>query len=179
MNSSALMTAVTVVAVLVFVVVRQLRPRALRDNPLKLPLVLGAIGLFNAQSYLVDHATLSVGDVTGVVVGLGLAAVIAWPRSRSMQVYQGADGTWMCRGSASTIGWWLAAVLAHLVAAIGIPALFGEGVHGMSGLENSTVMIYLAVTLGMQFWFLHERRQSADLVTDGTSGRSGFTLSKP
>jgi len=176
MNSSVLMTSAIVLAVLVLVVYRQLTPHAMRDNPLKLPMILGAIGAYESYGYLSAHPTVPVGDVAGVLVGLTLATLIAYPRAQSVSIYRAPDGTWMSRGNIRTLGWWVVAVIAHGAAAIGIPALCGEHVHGLSGLESSTMMIYLALSLGVQFWLMHQRRQSAELVKKGTSTRPGATL---
>lgn len=171
MNSSALLTGVIIIAIVVVVVVRQLAPRTLRENPVRLPAILGVIGLVQAGDYLSAHPVVPFGDVAGVVVGLALAALLAYPRAQSMRVYQRADGTWMRQGNLRTLGWWVVSIGAHTAAAAGVPALFGEKVHGFSGLDSATLLLYLAVTLGVQYWFLHQRRTSASRM----NGVTGFS----
>lgn len=149
-----------VLLVLGFIFYRQLRVQRVKDNLLKLPLILGAIGVVNAANFLQDHR-VSAGDVAGVVAGLVVAALVAWPRAQSMRVWREADGTWMRRGTPVTIGWWLIALAGHAVTAFAGPLVFGETPHGFSGFDSATIMVYLGVSLGVQGWFLEQRLQRA------------------
>lgn len=157
MTNTALI-ALEVVAVLAFILVRQLRVQPIKDNLLKAPLIIGVIGFLNASNYLGSHH-VTPADMAGVVAGLVVATVVAWPRSRSMHVWRAADGTWMRRGTFTTIAWWVVAVAGHAATAFLVPILMGEKSHGMGGFESATIMLYLAVSLGAQGLFLEQRLQ--------------------
>lgn len=162
-----------VLLVLGFILVRQLRVQRVKDNLLKLPLIVGALGVVNAANFLQDHR-VSAGDAAGVLSGLVLAAVVAWPRAQSMRVWREADGTWMRRGTPITIGWWLVALVGHVATALAGPILFGETPHGLGGFDSATLLLYLGVSLGAQGWFLEQRLQRAGR----TSRASAIQLAK-
>jgi hypothetical protein len=155
MNTTVVLEVLLVVALIFY---RQLRVQRVKDNLVKLPLILGALGVINAANFLQDHK-VSPGEIVGVIAGLIIAAVIALPRARSVQVWRENDGTWMRRGTPVTIGWWLVALAGHAVTAFAGPLAFGETPHGYSGFESATIMVYLGVSLGAQGWFLEQRLQ--------------------
>lgn len=90
-----------------------------------------------------------------------------------------ADGTWMRRGGVRTLGWWIISAGGHVVAALGVPFLFGEHGSLSSGPERSTLLLYLAVTLGTQSVILHQWMQSAHIVKGSTSGIGDHPGSTP
>ncbi len=179
MNYSDVATGAIILAVVVVVIYRQLGSRQLSTNPYKLPVVLAAIGLFQMTDYLNSHPTVLVGEAAGAVAGLVFAAAVAVPRARSMTVYRRADGTWMRRGGVRTLGWWIISAGGHVVAALGVPFLFGEHGSLSSGPERSTLLLYLAVTLGTQSVILHQWMQSAHIVKGSTSGIGDHPGSTP
>lgn len=160
-----------VVVVLGLILARQLMPRRIKDNPLKLPLILGAFGVVNAASFIGNHR-ITPGEVAGLIAGLLVATIVAWPRAESMRVWREPDGTWMRQGNLRTIGWWAVAIAGHVVTAFAGPLMFGEKTHGFGGFDSATMLVYLGVSLGAQAWFLErrlrhsfgDRRQSAAML---------------
>lgn len=160
-----------VVVVLGFILARQLMPRRIKDNPLKLPLILGAIGVVNAMSFIGNHR-VAPGEVAGGIAGLLVATAIAWPRAESMRVWREPDGSLMRQGTLRTVGWWAVAIAGHVVTAFAGPLLFGEKAHGFGGFDSATVLVYLGVSLGAQAWFLERRLRHAV----GDSRRQGAAM---
>lgn len=82
------------------------------------------------------------------------------------------SGIMVRKGTAVTVVLWFAAIAAHVALSIGVPVVFGEGVgHGLSGLDGATLLIYLAVSLGVQGLIAKSRVAAAD--------RSGSTHRSP
>ena len=136
---------------LIFVLLRQTRvvpvPRVF--NP-RFPVILGVIGLLFMSSYANGH------HVTGsawawvagtIAVGaLGMGAL----RGLSMRVWA-ANGWVLRQGTAVTMMLWLVSLLVHF-------AGDAAGDHaGAAGLVGSSFLLYLAVTLGAQYYLVYRR----------------------
>ncbi|MDF0529181.1 hypothetical protein P0W64_01090 [Tsukamurella sp. 8F] len=152
---NAITTALVALAVVCFVLYRQTRPRPIGDDLLKLPIVLGAIGVVQILEYLGHGGAPSVGEVCAAVLGLAVALALAYPRAASLRVYRTPDGTLMRRGTAATVALWLIAIGAHIAIDAVVPLAFGD--HGRGGLAGVTLMLYLAIALGAQAVFLRRR----------------------
>jgi len=137
--------------VLILVLLRQVRVRPVpRVFQPRLPLVLGVIGLFEMSSYVGDHHVSGaawgwvVGSLLIGAVGLGLL------RGLSMRVWA-ADGWVLRQGNALTMGLWLVSLLVHF-------AGDATGNHaGAAGLQASSFLLYLGVTLSVQYYVLFRR----------------------
>ena len=164
MNSNIASALIIGVVAVAFILYRQLRERPVRENPAKLVVILAAIGAAQTASYLSVHRVVPVGEVVAVVVGFDVAALVATPQARSMRVYRRAsDGVMVRSGTPVTAAWWIVAISAH--AAIGslIPLVVdGRAGSPFGGLEQPTLLIYLAVTLGVQGFITAARARRHD-----------------
>ncbi len=137
--------------ILVLVLLRQVRARPVpRVYQPRLPVVLGVIGLFEMFGYAGDHH-VSAGAwewVIGTLVigALGFGAL----RGLTMRVW--ANSGWVLRqGTALTMGLWLVSLLIHFAGDYG-------GDHaGAAGLAGASLLLYLGVTLSVQYYVVYRR----------------------
>jgi hypothetical protein len=137
--------------VLILVLLRQGRVRPVpRVFQPRLPVVLGVIGLFGLASYAGNHHVSSTAWLwlagTTLVGGLGLGAL----RGLSMRVWTG-NGWVLRQGNALTMALWLVSLLVHFA---GDNA---ESHAGAAGLAGPSFLLYLGVTLAMQYYVVHRR----------------------
>jgi hypothetical protein len=139
--------------VLIFVLLRQVRvvpvPRVYHP---RLPIILGVIGLLELTSYAGDHHVSSTAWAwvlgTMLVGALGLGAL----RGLSMRVW--ATNGWVVRqGNAVTMALWLVSVLVHFVGDA------GSSHSGGAGLLGASFLLYLGLTLGVQYYLVYRRAQ--------------------
>jgi hypothetical protein len=137
--------------VLILVLLRQVRVRPVpRVFQPRLPIVLGVIGLFEIASYAGNHHVSSTAWLwlvgTTLVGALGLGAL----RGLSMRVWTG-NGWVLRQGNALTMALWLVSLLVHF-------AGDNAGSHaGAAGLAGPSFLLYLGVTLSMQYYVVHRR----------------------
>jgi hypothetical protein len=137
--------------VLILVLLRQVRVRPVpRVFQPRLPVVLGVIGLFEIASYAGNHHVSSTAWLwlvgTTLVGALGLGAL----RGLSMRVWTG-NGWVLRQGNALTMALWLVSLLVHF-------AGDSAGSHaGAAGLAGPSFLLYLGVTLSMQYYVVHRR----------------------
>ena len=137
--------------ILVLVLLRQVRVRPVpRVFQPRLPVVIGVIGLFEMFSYAGDHHVSSAAWLwvagTLVVGALGLGVL----RGLSMRVWTG-NGWVLRQGSAVTMALWLVSLLVHFVGDA------GQGHAGAAGLEGASFLLYLGVTLCVQYYVVYRR----------------------
>jgi hypothetical protein len=137
--------------ILVLVLLRQVRVRPVpRLFHPRLPVVIGVIGLLEMFSYAGDHHVSSAawlwvaGTLVVGAVGLGIL------RGLSMRVWTG-NGWVLRQGSAITMALWLVSLLVHFVGDA------GQGHSGAAGLEGASFLLYLGVTLGVQYYVVYRR----------------------
>jgi hypothetical protein len=139
--------------VLILVLLRQVRvvpvPRVYHA---RLPIILGIIGLLELTSYAGDHHVSStawawlVGTMLVGAVGLGAL------RGISMRVW--ATNGWVVRqGNAVTMALWVVSVLVHFVGDT------GSTHSGGSDLLGASFLLYLGLTLGVQYYLVYRRAQ--------------------
>jgi len=156
------------VVVLGLLIYRQLRSRPVNASGLRLVAILAVIGLVQAYQFLDKHHS---GAVTYAALGgsLLLAAVFGALRAATVRV-------WLQGGQPWTKGNWLTAVLwvIALAAHLGYDALVTPG-RGSSGLGAATVVLYLAVSLGIQRVITQQRanrlQPGGTRFSDSQSGR--------
>jgi len=131
------------VVVLGLLIYRQLRSRPVNASGLRLVAILAVIGVFQAYEFLDKHHS---GAVTYAALGgsLVLAAVFGALRAATVRVWLQGGQPWT-KGNWVTAALWVIALAAHL----GYDALVTPG-RGSSGLGAATVVLYLAVSLGIQ-----------------------------
>lgn len=131
------------VVVLGLLIYRQLRARPLSGQSLRIVVILGVIGLVETSQFLrKDHpGTVTFAALAGSLL---LAAVFGAARAATIRIWRQEGQAWS-QGGWLTALLWLAALAAHL----GYDYLLGRR-HGVSGLGNATILLYLAVTLAVQ-----------------------------
>lgn len=165
MDNSLLANAVIAVAVVGVLLFRQLTPRRVKtDGGGRLMLVLGVVGLLQLGQFVQNSGWIGTLGVGLLVVSLGLAAVLGTARAYSVRIWQDADGAWWRRGGPVTLVLWLVSIGSHFgIDALAV-ALAGPGVD-MQGLGNATLLLYLAISLGLQNFIVGHR------VTEYDRGR--------
>jgi hypothetical protein len=137
-------------AVLGLVIYRQVVARPLNANGLRLVVILGVIGVVETVEYLQKyHAG------TGTYAALGgsllLAALFGVLRASTVRLWL-QDGQAWSKGNWLTGALWIVALAAHL----GYDALVTRG-HSGSNIGTATVVLYLAVSLGVQRLIAQQR----------------------
>ena len=136
---------------LIFVLLRQVRavpvPRVFHA---RLPVFLGVIGLLELSSYIGDHHVSSsawLWVLASLAVGaVGLGAL----RGLSMRVW--ATNGWVVRqGNAVTMALWLVSLVVHFAAGS------ANNHAGGASLEAASFLLYLGLTLGVQYYVVFRR----------------------
>jgi hypothetical protein len=130
-------------AVLALLIYRQLRTRPVNASGLRVLAVLAVVGVVETSEFLQqNHA----GAITYAAIGgsLVLAAIFGTLRAATVRIWLQNGQPWS-RGSWLTASLWIVALAAHL----GYDALVAHG-HAERGLGAATVVLYLAVSLGIQ-----------------------------
>ncbi len=150
------------VAVLGFILYRQMQPRPVRAN-MRLPLILAVIGIIQLIDFL-QHGTHDTSKVTLALAGsLILAAITAAIRALTVHV-------WMDGGQAWRQGNWLTALL--WVVSIGLHLGYDYLVLGngsQSGLASASLLLYFAVTYSIQRVIQQARAQRIGDAGQNTS----------
>ncbi len=152
MSSQTVFELLLGVVVLGLLVYRQLQKRPVSGRRQRLGLVLGVIGLIETVNYLgkVHAGGIVVAALAGSLV---LAAAFGAVRAATVRIWL-QDGRPWSQGNWLTALLWVVAVAAHL----GYDALLGSS-RGLSGLGSATVLLYLAVSLLVQYLVVSYRAQ--------------------
>jgi FtsH-binding integral membrane protein len=165
MSSQTTLNLVIGVAVLALLIFRQLRARPVRGNQ-RLVLVLVVIGLIEAVQYMQKLHSVSVA-IVALAGSLVLAAVFGAARAATVRLWV-QDGQPWAQGNLLTAALWVLALAAHL----GYDYLVGQH-KDIGGIGTATVILYLAVSLGVQRLIVTLRAQRLDPVAAGRVGRVG------
>ena len=140
------------VVVLGLLIYRQLRARPLSGQSLRIVVILGLIGLVETWQFLQKNHP---GTVTFAALAGSLLLVAVFGAARAVTIR-----IWLQDGQAWSQGGWLTALLwlAALAAHLGYGYLLGRR-HGVSGLGNATILLYLAITLAVQRVIIQYRAQ--------------------
>jgi hypothetical protein len=151
MTSSNIVDILVGVAVLVFILARQLQVRPIRDTN-RLPLLLAVIGVIEIAQFL-DHGHHGTGTVVALAGSLVIAAVFGAIRAATTHVW--VDGSQALRqGNWLTAVLWILSLGAHL----GYDYLI-DGKGPNAGLGSASLLLYLAVTFTIQRLILQARAQ--------------------
>lgn len=156
MDQQYLLVAVIGVALVLFIVYRQLSRQALEGRRLVvLPLVLAVLGLYN-----LSHKPPSTGAaLTALVISLVSAVMLGLARGASMRVWQ-ESATILRQGVALTLALWILSFAVRL----GIGALAQR-----AGVAQSVTLgelpLFLGVTLAAQNGVIWQRAQTLGLST--------------
>jgi hypothetical protein len=130
------------------------RQRRIRPVPrilhLRLPIFLGVLGLVEVLDYTDGHhvTAAALWLMLGItVVGAG---VLGFIRALTVTIWE--SNSWVVRqGTWVTMGLWVLSLALHLTSG------FGTAQVGSAGLESSSFLLYLALTLGIQAYVVHVR----------------------
>ncbi len=146
------------VVAVVFVLYRQLRTRQLTSTRVaRVPLITAVIGIVETIVYVQGGGPIQIGHVVAIAVGMVIAAALAYPRAMTIKVWQDAQGVWFGQGTIRTIMMWIVTIGAHIGISLLIPPLFGEQGTATGGLESATLMLFIAVSVGLQGYFGADR----------------------
>jgi hypothetical protein len=140
------------IGVVLLVIFNQTR---IRPVPLvltaRLPVVVGAIGIFDVLEYLSQNHHPTGTDYLWVGGTLLVGAVLLGA-VRAFTVRLWTAGVWVVRqGTPLTMFLWVLSLVLHFY-------VDGGGGHkGASGLEQSTLLLYLGLTIGVQAYVVHRR----------------------
>ena len=154
--------------VLILVLLRQARvvpvPRVFSP---RLPVVLGVVGLFALTSYAGDHHLT--GSAWAWVLGTLAVGALGFGALRGLSMRVWTSNGWVLRqGTTVTMALWLVSVLLHVLAGAG-------GDHsGGAGLVGASFLLYLALTLGVQYYVVHRRAQPLWAELGPEAGRPFF-----
>ena len=150
-NQSVLLNVALGVLVLGLLLWRQLQPRRVReDGAMRLTVILLVVGVFQAYPVLSGHPPTTV-VVVLLLAGLVSGAVFGTIRAYTTRLWIKENDVWR-QGTWLTLVLWLVAVGLHF----GIDYL-SEQQGAPAGLGSSTIVLYLAVTLGIQRFITQQR----------------------
>jgi hypothetical protein len=157
------------VVILGLVIYRQLIARPINAGGLRLLVILAVIGVIETVSYLQKNH-----GGTGTYAALGgslvLAAVFGVLRAGTVRLWS-QDGQVWSKGNWLTAALWIIAIAVHL----GYDALVAHG-HGINGgVGAATVVLYLAVSLGVQRLVAQYRASRMGLAPLGSPGSGLFS----
>ncbi len=164
MNSQTLLYLVIGVAVLGLLIFRNLRARPVRQSSQRLYLILGVIGVIQTFQYLGNHHVPVTTATAGLAGSLVLAAVFGAIRAATVRVWM-KDGQPWTQGNVLTAVLWIIALGAHL----GYDAVLGMH-KDISGLGDATVLLYLVVSLAVQWMIVQARAARLDPAGAGQPG---------
>ena len=153
------------VVIAFFVLSRQRRIRLVpRVLSLRLPIVLGAIGLIDLLGYT-DNNHVTGGDWAWVLATLALGALLLGA-VRAFTVKVWTSNEWVVRqGTWTTIGLWVVSLALHFVSDV------GAAHNGAGNFEASSFLLYLAITYGVQSYVVHRRAQPLWAALGPQAGR--------
>jgi hypothetical protein len=132
------------IAVLVWVVVNQLRPRPLGTRRARLAGVLGVVGVVQLASAATAHPVPPLGWVL-LLLGLAIGAALGAVRARSVHLWV-RDGVVWTQGYAMTAALWVVGIAAH----VGLDLLARAIVPDAETVNAASVLLFVALSLGVQ-----------------------------
>jgi hypothetical protein len=160
--------------VFAWILLRQVRVRPIpRALSLRAPVFLGLIGLLTISSYAGSH---HVGSAAWAwVVGTMLVGAVGLGLLRGVSVKVWATENWVLRqGTGFTMALWILSLAVHF---LGDAA--GTHASGGAGLEGSSLLLYLGLTLGVQNAMVQRRAQPLWASLGPAAGRPiGFSFTQ-
>jgi hypothetical protein len=137
-----------------YILSRQLRIRLVpRVLSLRLPIVLGVIGLIDLLGYTDNHQVTG-GDWAWVLATLVVGALVLGA-IRAFTVRVWTSNEWVVRqGTRLTMGLWVLSLALHFVSDV------GAAHNGAGNFEASSFLLYLAITYGVQNYVVHRRARA-------------------
>jgi hypothetical protein len=153
MSTTLLVDVVIALAVLGLLLARQLRTRPISDRNARIMVILGVVGGYEVIQFA-DKTPVPAAAWPLLAVSLATAAGFGVLRGTQMHVWNGPDGA-LRRGNLTTCVLWVVGIAIHLLVDTGGGALFNVP----SGFGTASLMLYIAVTLGVQQLVLAQRAQ--------------------
>jgi hypothetical protein len=152
MSNTALIDIVIGVAVVGLLVARQMRARPVREgSATRISVILGVIGLIELSDATKGHS-VGTAPVVWIVASLVVGGALGAARAFSTKIWRVQDGSAMSKGTVVTAVLWVVSLGAHLAMEVGI-----NHSTKIAGLGASSLLLYLAVTLGVQREVLRRR----------------------
>ena len=160
MSTNELTDIVIGVAVVALLVARQMRARPVREgSATRISVILGIIGIVELTDATRGHA-VGGGPVTWIVASLVIGGALGAARAFSTKIWRVQDGSAMSQGTVVTAVLWAISLGAHLAMEVGI-----DHSTKIAGLGASSLLLYLAVTLGVQREVLRRRAGMSSLMS--------------
>jgi putative effector of murein hydrolase len=159
MSSSQVIDVVVAVALVAWIIVRQVQPRPVSPRPmLILPLVLVVVGISQVSKAAPSGHSLTSTDVTWLAVDLAVAVVSGLARAFTIRLYEQGGELWR-QGTPVTVVLWLASIAARVVIAIlgshsGAGKTLDDGLllsFGVSLAVQAALIIWRGQQLGIPF----------------------------
>jgi hypothetical protein len=133
------------VLVVMWLVKRQLSPRTVKETePYRLMVILAAVGAWQIASYVEDiHVPTAAWEL--LILSFGIGVVLAYVRGALVHVWRDGD-VLMRQGNAVTLTLWIASIALH----IGSDLLIEQTSPGLDQLGRVSLLLYLAVAIGVQ-----------------------------
>lgn len=147
------------VLVLLFVLARQVQKRTVREDsrPILL-LVLLVVGVIELVQFA-DHHPISGTAITMLIASLVLAAAFGAVRAYTVRLWR-EDGVLYRQGNVVTVLLWLVSIGVHFGADVLI-----DGGGAAKGLASTTLLLYIAISFGVQRVVVQSRARSMPSVT--------------
>lgn len=155
------------IAVLGWVLYNQLRVRQFSRRRPRIAAVLGAIGLVEVATAAAAHPVSVVGW-TLLVTGLVLGAALGLVRAATVKIWV-RDGAVYTQGHALTAALWIVGIGVH----IGLDVLARVVDPAAESLNTSSVLLFIAVSLGVQGLMTMRRVQSLPGAPSPVGARGG------
>jgi hypothetical protein len=155
---------VVIVGLLIY---RQVVARPVNANGLRLTVILAVIGVILTVQYFQKYH-----GGTGTYAALGgslvLAALFGVARASTVKLWT-QDGQVWSKGNWLTAALWIVAIAAHL----GYDALVARGHGAGADIGSATIVLYLAVSLGIQRLIIQQRAMRKGFAPSGFAGGPG------
>jgi hypothetical protein len=139
------------VLVLGLLIYRQVQARPITQRRQRVGLIIAVVGVVLTVQYLQKHSgTVLIAALIGSLV---LAAGFGAARAATVRIWTQSGQPWS-QGNWLTVVLWIVAVAAHL----GLDAALGSH-KGLSGLGSATLVLYLGVSLLVQYLIVTYRAQ--------------------
>ena len=157
--------------------VRQLQPRPAREtSSIGLVLILAAAGIAEITK-TTGSRHLTAAAVAWLAVSLMAGAGLGAVRAATVRIWRGQDGSAWRQGTILTAALWLIALAAHLALDTVI-----DHTSRISALGTSSILLYLAVTLGVQHEIVRRRvtvQAPGPVKVRGHRRHTGSTVPQP
>lgn len=148
-----------------YLLVRQLQPRLAKEtSALRFVLILGVIGIFEMRGAIGSRHHLTAVTVAWLALSLLAGAGLGAIRAATVRIWRAGNGSAWQRGTMLTAALWLVSLAIHFALGAVIDHSAGTAAVG-----TSSILLYLAVTLGVQRAVV--RRRAAALPPDTAGHR--------